>query len=345
MRNVTAMASKGKAKVTCNGSQSVGASGGPSGVVKPERTRRSWSKREEEVMIMALHDIVAGGWKADNGFRPGHSKMIYNVLKREIPNTELRVSPHINSKIATWKRDYHSLSNILNRSGIGFNSDCGHRIECNDDQWAQIVKSDSHAKHMRHKAWPFYEDWKMIFGKDRASGGRAEEVSEADDVLHGSDASIADESQPTMSPYHLDDFFTEEQINEGLNYDGHGFDAFVDSDTKSIPSPPAPKKALRKRKVEEVMESMLDAMTKMNENTSDRLNTLSMRIGYDFDLSTKRVEVAKMLDGIPEITKKQKFMACDILVKEPERLDLFSGFSIVDKADYIIHILEEKLAM
>lgn len=164
------MASKGKAKVTNNRSQSgfelnlyaiynaiictvwlllcgvicllviVGASGGPSEVVKPERTRRSWSKREEEVMIMALHDIVAGGWKADNGFRPGHSKMIYNVLKREIPNTELKVSPHINSKISTWKRDYHSLSLILDRSGIGFNSDGGHRIECNDDQWAQIVK-------------------------------------------------------------------------------------------------------------------------------------------------------------------------------------------------------------
>lgn len=89
----------------------------------------------------------------------------------------------------------------------------------------------------------------------------------------------------------------------------------------------------------------MDAMTTMNDNTSNRLNTLSMRIGYDFDLSAKRVEVAKMLDCIPEITKKQKFIACDILVKEPERLDLFSGFSIVDKADYIIHIIEEKLGM
>lgn len=68
---------------------------------------------------MALHDIVAGGWKADNYFRPGHSKMIYNFLKREIPNTELKVSPHINSKVSTWKRDYGSLSLMLNRSGIG----------------------------------------------------------------------------------------------------------------------------------------------------------------------------------------------------------------------------------
>ncbi|XP_047945053.1 uncharacterized protein LOC125191691 isoform X2 [Salvia hispanica] len=319
--------------------------GGPSGVAKPERTRRSWSRREEDVMIMALHDIVAGGWKADNGFRPGHSKMIYVVLKREIPNTELRVSPHINSNIATWKRDYHSLSNILNRSGIGFNSDGGHRIECNDDQWAQIVKADSHAKNMRYKAWPYYEDWKTIFGKDRAAGGRAEEVAEADEVLHGPAASVADESKPNMSPFHLDDFYTEEQINEGLQYDGQGYAASLDNDVTTTPNLAAPKKALRKRKVEDLMELMLNAMNKMNENTSDRLNTLSMRIGYDYDLSAKRVEVAKMLDCIPEITKKQKFIACDILVKEPERLDLFSGFSLVDKSDYIIHILEEKLGM
>ncbi|KAG6385815.1 hypothetical protein SASPL_154696 [Salvia splendens] len=255
MRNVASMMSKGKEKVTYNMSQSDMEStlyGNCSSVwvVKPERTRRSWSER----------DIIAGGWKVDNGFRPGHSKMIYNMLKREIPNTELRVSHHINSKIATWKRDYHSLA-LLRR-----------------------LEGD--------------------LRKDRAAGGRAEKVSDADDVLHGPHASIVDESQPTMSPYHLDDFFTEEQINEGLNYDGQGFDAVVDSETKSIPSPPAPKKALHKRKVEEVMESMLDAMTKMNENTSDRLNALFMRIGYDFDLSAKRVEVAKMLDGIPEITKK-----------------------------------------
>ena len=79
-----------------------------------------------------------------------------------------------------------------------------------------MLQADSHAKHMRYKSWPFYEDWQSIFGKDRAAGGRAEEVAEADDVLHAPDTSIADESQPNMSLYHLDDFFTEEQIHEGL---------------------------------------------------------------------------------------------------------------------------------
>ncbi|KAL1564902.1 hypothetical protein AAHA92_07185 [Salvia divinorum] len=83
-------------------------------------------------------------------------------------------------------------------------------------------------------------------------------------------------------------------------------------------------------------------MTKIHEDTSDYLQTLLNQIGYDFYLSAKRAEVSKMLDVIPLLTKKHKFMACNILVKEPERLDLFTGFSLIDKHNYLMHILEEK---
>ncbi|KAG6387464.1 hypothetical protein SASPL_152654 [Salvia splendens] len=165
--------------------------------------------REEEVMIMALHDTVASGWRADNS-----------------------------DPISTWKRDYHSLSLILSRSRIGFNSDGRHRIECNDEQWAQIVKA------CLRELYPHYT--RAIFGE---------------------------------------------------------------SGTKSVPSPMASKKAIRKRKPEGVLESMLEAMTKMNEDTSECLKILSTPFRYNFNLSAKRVEVTKLLDGIPEITKKQKFMA------------------------------------
>lgn len=87
---------------------------------------------------------------------------------------------------------------------------------------------------------------------------------------------------------------------------------------------------------------MLDVMTKIHEDTSERLANLSSRISKDFDLSVKRMEVSKMLDDIPHLSRKHRFMALDILVKEPERLDLFSGFSPRDKYDYILHILEDK---
>ncbi|KAG6383723.1 hypothetical protein SASPL_156512 [Salvia splendens] len=195
---------------------------------------------------------------------------------------------------------------------------------------------------MRNKSWPYLEDWKAIFGKDRGNDGRAEDVSQADDVLHGNDASAVDESQPNMTPYTLDDFFTDEQIEEGPNSEVASEAPVVDTEPKSLKTPAPAKKNGRKRKQEELLESMLDVMTKIHEDTSDRLQTLSSRIGYDFDFSAKRVEISKMLDEIPLLPKKHRFMALDILVKEPERLDLFTGFSLTDKEDYISHILDEK---
>ena len=194
---------------------------------------------------------------------------------------------------------------------------------------------------MRNKSWPYWEDWKTVFGKDRGNGVGAEDVSHADDILHEKDATVADESEPIMTPYTLEDFFTEEQIEECVNCEAATEVLAGDSDTKSVRSPASTKKKSRKRK-EEVLESMLEVMTKIHDDTSDRLQTLSSRIGYDFDLSAKRVEISKMLDEIPLLSKKHRFMALDILVKEPERLDLFTGFSLTDKYDYILHILEEK---
>ncbi|KAG6392976.1 hypothetical protein SASPL_147206 [Salvia splendens] len=209
--------------------------------------------------------------KVDRTFRPGYATKVYQVLKREISDIQIKV---FNSKITTWKRDYDSLSLILDRSGVGFNANNDFKIDCNDEQWAQIVKADSNAKTMRNKSWPYWEDWKTIFGKDR-----------------------------------------DEQIDDGLNFEAATEVQVADSDTKSVKSPVSTKKNRRKRKAEEVLESMLDVMTKIHEDTSDCLQTLSTRIGYDFDLSAKRVEISKMLEEIPLLSKKHKFMALDILVK------------------------------
>ncbi|KAG6418202.1 hypothetical protein SASPL_120402 [Salvia splendens] len=99
------MSGNGKGKRICEGNSSgIGvAKGGNLEKVKGDRTLRTWTKREEEILVIALHDLVAGGWKADNGFRPGYATRVYQVTKCEIPDTQLKVSPHINSKITTWR--------------------------------------------------------------------------------------------------------------------------------------------------------------------------------------------------------------------------------------------------
>ncbi|KAG6416047.1 hypothetical protein SASPL_123469 [Salvia splendens] len=63
--------------------------------------------------------------------------------------------------------------------GVGFNPDGDYKIDCDDDQWEAIVQADKDAKFTRNKSWPFWETWKVIFGKDRACGGGAEGVANA----------------------------------------------------------------------------------------------------------------------------------------------------------------------
>ncbi|KAL1553678.1 hypothetical protein AAHA92_14326 [Salvia divinorum] len=38
--------------------------------------------------------------------------------------------------------------------GVGFNEMGDFKIDCDDEQWSQIVKADPHARHMRSKSWP-----------------------------------------------------------------------------------------------------------------------------------------------------------------------------------------------
>ncbi|KAL1534924.1 hypothetical protein AAHA92_31039 [Salvia divinorum] len=309
--------------------------GGRSRNGKADHTRRSWSDREERMLLVALKDLVNHGWKSDNGFRSGYLTRVDKAIRREFADTDLKIQPHIQSKINTWKRCYHSLAFILGRSGVGFNSRGDFKIDCDDDQWSQIVKVDSNAKHMRFKSWPYWEDWKLIYGKDQAGGGLAEDMIDAREKLNLTTIPTS-ETPPDIYTVGLDDVFTQEQVHESLSQE-----TAADSCTRSMKSSGSTKQTNRKRKTVDSLDAILEVMSEMHKDTNQHLEKMSSRIGYDFDLSAKRTEVSRLLGSITLLTQKQRFLACDILVKEPECLDLFTGMSEVDKTDYVIHILEE----
>ncbi|XP_042031652.1 uncharacterized protein LOC121778376 [Salvia splendens] len=144
---------------------------------KGERSRRMWTTREEDILASSLIELVAKGWKSDNGFRAGYLGRIEQRLREAFPNTDITATPHINSKVGAWKKFYKSLSQILSRSGVGFTAD--FKIDCDDEQWEQIVKLDSNAKTMRDKAWTHWDQWVLIFGKDRAIGTSVEDIADA----------------------------------------------------------------------------------------------------------------------------------------------------------------------
>ncbi|KAI3454924.1 hypothetical protein Pfo_011587 [Paulownia fortunei] len=111
---------------------------------KTFNTRRSWTVKEEQVLVFALKDLV------------------------------LRVDPLINSKIHVWKKNYGSLSIMLSRSGFGWN-DVAHTLDVQvDEVWDNYVKKDNNTHTMQYKAWSYYKDWCDIFGKDMVIGENAE---------------------------------------------------------------------------------------------------------------------------------------------------------------------------
>ncbi|KAH6835152.1 hypothetical protein C2S53_003637 [Perilla frutescens var. hirtella] len=152
---------------------------------KSDKTRRIWTLREEQELIVALKKIVARGWKCDNGFRTGYFGLLEQHMLQAIPGSDLKAEPHIISKIYVWKKNYGSLSTMLSKSGFGWNEST-HTIEVDSDEiWSNYIKTNNNARTMLSKSWSLYKDWCEIFGKDRATGEHAETfVDVVQDLFH-----------------------------------------------------------------------------------------------------------------------------------------------------------------
>ncbi|KAG6430008.1 hypothetical protein SASPL_108067 [Salvia splendens] len=306
-----------------------------------DKSRRVWTQREEEILMTTMKELAASGWKSDNGFRAGYLTRAKEALRREFPTTDLCVHPHIKSKISTWKRNYYSLILILDRSGVGFNADGNYKIDIDDEQWAQVVQKDSNAKYMRNKSWPLLNDWKEIFGKDRAEGTRAVDTGDAVHRIYGSKVPLSEDSEK-YSPLTLDELYPDHVFPEGM------IPEMVDEST-SVPvaaAPQVPPNKNKKRKAVNSMDkvdkidSVLNLMTRIHEDTNDRLKEISSRIGYEFDLSTKRTEVYNQVKGMIGLTIKQQFYAAKKLVKEPELMDLFRGLDEIARPAFVLDLLD-----
>ncbi|KAL8496700.1 hypothetical protein ACS0TY_020399 [Phlomoides rotata] len=136
---------------------------------------------EEDPLIQCLLGIVNEGWKADNGFKAGFQRELEKAMRKLIPSTDIVATPHINSKIHIWKKEYGALSGLLSKSGIGWNSTT-HTLDIVDETvWDAQKMADPTVRSMRNKSYPYYDKWLDIFGKDRATG---EHVTDPIDLVN-----------------------------------------------------------------------------------------------------------------------------------------------------------------
>ncbi|KAG6405737.1 hypothetical protein SASPL_133331 [Salvia splendens] len=177
---------------------------------------------------------------------------------------------------------------------------------------------------MRTKSWPFWDDWKVIFGKDRAIGHNAEGVSEAaKDSSPDEPVTEIGESADYLPSF--DDFIGYEQVQAtfGTNVVDDS-SAHSGQNTNGPPQAPPPKPK-RKRKVSEDDTGIVEMLGKMHSETSARLDTLAAHIGYEMDLGKARKKIFRHLCDIPGLTEIERYDLCDIIGNETSRLDIFTG--------------------
>ncbi|GKE42022.1 hypothetical protein Tco_1469306 [Tanacetum coccineum] len=104
---------------------------------------------------------------ADNGFKPGYDKAVQALLDVSLPNS--------------------------GTSGFGWDPEkCV--LTAPDDVWADYIKEKKHAAPFKDKALPYYEKLCTVFGKNRATGARAEDLGD-DEII---------QETPPVSPIDVD---------------------------------------------------------------------------------------------------------------------------------------------
>ncbi|XP_073134621.1 uncharacterized protein [Henckelia pumila] len=277
---------------------------------KPEKTRKIWSAREEEVLIHALKEVISKGWKSDNGFRSGYLSLLETAMQTEIRGCNLHGIPHINSKIHVWKKTYSTLVTILTRSGVGWN-DAEHTIDATDETWEDIIKGDQSLRTMRHKQWIHFHDWCEIFGNDCAAGDQRLNYDNAlFDVFKLPDEPVTNESIRVDTP-------TAPVLEVSR-------DSISETETPlSKPISATTSKRNKRTKVNDVDESIVKAINNFAHITKDTMSALIKEMAAEEKISDAQDMVLEGLQGLTELNEEEQVRAAQLLFKSHDELALF----------------------
>ena len=81
----------------------------------PGKNKRKLKEEEDDTVIEVLKDLVNSGtsFKADNGFKQGFLNTVAEKLKAKLPESNLKVQPHVHSQLRHFKCIYNVVHDML----------------------------------------------------------------------------------------------------------------------------------------------------------------------------------------------------------------------------------------
>ncbi|KAL8548004.1 hypothetical protein ACS0TY_007338 [Phlomoides rotata] len=278
--------------------------------VKVSHGRRSWSKIEEDALILCLTNTVLDGWKSENGFKAGFQRELEKSMRKIIPTTDLVANPHINSKIHVWKKEYGAVSDLLSKSGIGWNS-TSSMLEIEDED-----------------VWDSCKRWIEIFGKDRATG---ENVVDPIDLINELYRTGMDQEGDTEDKYVP---LTPEYMNE---MEDNVADKPVDLTPRAFTN--VKKWKSTDSDITMLVDSLGDFMRFSKSAMIDLCN--GTKKGSTSSNDSKQHNV--IMKGIVGLKLSDKMKVCDELVQNLKRLEFFLTLPLEELEEYVWMLLNGRL--
>ena len=111
--------------------------------VKDKKCRRNWTEIEEETLLSVLEELVAEGYKGENGtFKSGTHEEVLRRMKSCIPEINLNIKQIVN-KMKRWLVKLSEVVDMMNTSGFGWDDTRKCVIVDNDQVLAEYMQVSS----------------------------------------------------------------------------------------------------------------------------------------------------------------------------------------------------------
>lgn len=187
---------------------------------------------------------------------------------------------------------------------------------------------------MRNKPFPMYDDWLLIFGKDRANGNLAEGSGESVAAIEREEAVELEYYSPVM------DFSLGADMAGDMDFSvPHNTpqSAAAAAAPQSAAAPSSSNNVGKKRGrasdgITKGLIQMAQAFGTFFEKNNTTMTEISQRMGYSQDLSNARKQVNEALKSLP-LSIEERLKAASMIVDNPQRVDLF--FSLKEEDEKI----------
>ncbi|GAB2300102.1 hypothetical protein Dimus_038602 [Dionaea muscipula] len=211
---------------------------------------------------------------------------------------------------------------MLRISGFGWDDVTKMMVFDSDEVWQEYVKKTPEAASVKDKSFPYYEDWLVLFGNDRATGAEAIDPFQADETMNIDELESVDLATDSYGSFTLP---TDVDTADGSH---------APSFQADVPSPTTSKGGKKRGRVSDgVAKSISEIATTFGsffQVTNDRLADIAKAVNYEQDGREARKNLNDELMRLP-LDLDTRMRALLAISKSDTLVDIFFSLKLAEE--------------